>query len=91
MPSNVNFFKSLTIDDDELVKSKTADPAGQKRPNSWALHDIHGNVWGWRQDELGGYTSGFVDDPSGAGDGSGRVGRGGSGSKGPACGEKIKG
>ena len=40
-------------------------PVGQKKPNSWGLYDMYGNVWEWVQDRWGDYSSGFVRDPQG--------------------------
>jgi formylglycine-generating enzyme required for sulfatase activity len=51
---------------------------GQKRPNPFGLHDVHGNVWEWCQDRYGEYDAGVARDPQGSADGFARVLRGGS-------------
>jgi formylglycine-generating enzyme required for sulfatase activity len=55
----------------------TTHPVGQKLPNPWGLYDMHGNVWEWCQDPLGGYAGGIAVDPQGPTAGFRRVIRGG--------------
>ena len=57
---------------------ETTTPVGSFAPNAWGLYDMHGNVWEWCWDWLGGYKTAAQTDPTGAVSGSSRVIRGGS-------------
>ncbi len=59
------------------AREQYAHKVGMKKPNTWGLHDMHGNVLEWCSDWYGDVLSGGVD-PAGLEEGLYRVNRGGS-------------
>ena len=51
---------------------------GDKRPNPWGFHDMHGNVWEWCLEHQGAYPNAAEVDPMGPGTGKAHVVRGGA-------------
>jgi formylglycine-generating enzyme required for sulfatase activity len=51
---------------------------GQRPPNDYGVHDLHGNIWEWVFDTYAAYKPDAQDNPLGPTSGSTRVVRGGS-------------
>jgi formylglycine-generating enzyme required for sulfatase activity len=56
---------------------ETSTAAGTFAANPWGLYDMHGNVWEWCADWYGDYPGGEATNPTGPGEGTRRVVRGG--------------
>jgi len=83
------FYSGTTMDDAgwyqgntlvfiDGIRHRSTFPVGQKIPNAWGLHDMHGNVLEWCWDWMAPYTPEPKTNPAGPATGARRIYRGGS-------------
>ena len=72
---------TLAIDSNAVWYYNSPDgtqPVATKKPNTWGLYDMSGNVWEWCNDWQGSYSNVSQTNPTGPTSGSLRIMRGGS-------------